>query len=391
MNVNRAVTAVLLALLASCHPAVAVAPRALTPVASLATHRVQSLVELDGNTYVFDDAGVTVVRAGAVVARDDFPASGQASTIAAPDGEGRWVMSALRRITPDGDTAMINEERLGLPVGVAWTVYGAGPTTVAMSARGLAVAGDGHHVSLFPPSDATSVAVARGRVALANGARLDVWDLAAGTSRSYPLANAHVAFVDADATTSRLVAWTPSRLAVEGNDGALHAIATPAPIAGAAASGKRLWVLADGHVSYLDPSATTLAPTTIGAARIDQIFGSPSGDVWTVAGGKLERYAIAAPTGDPTWAASVSPVFARVCAHCHLPDGSSGVDLSTPAEWHDERAEIKRRVVVARSMPPAGTAMSDDDRAAIAAWVDGTAPPFGGSDGQGRAPTVDAK
>jgi hypothetical protein len=46
------------------------------------------------------------------------------------------------------------------------------------------------------------------------------------------------------------------------------------------------------------------------------------------------------------------------------------LDLSTPAVWRDERAEIRRRVVVARSMPPAGTAISDADRAAIATWLD---------------------
>lgn len=370
--------ALVLVLVASCHEPVLPTPKILSAVATLDSRPVRSLVELDGNTYIFDDAGVTVVRAGAVVARDELATPAPASTIVAPDGEGRWVMSALWRITPDGTAAQINEERLGLTPGAAWRgVYGAGDTIVATSPKGFAVSSDGHHVALYPPTDATDIAVARGRVALAGAAKLDVWDLAAGTSRAYPIGGAHVVFVDAGGApaSSRLVAWTPSRLAVEAGDGALHAITSPTPIAAAVASGKRLWVLADGHVSYLDRGANALAPAAIGAMPIARIFGSPSGDVWVATGTgaaqHLERYAVEAPTGgDPAWSAQVAPVFARVCAHCHLPDGSSGVDLSTPGLWRTERDEIRKRVVVDRSMPPAGTAMSDGDRAAIAAWAD---------------------
>jgi cytochrome c5 len=125
-------------------------------------------------------------------------------------------------------------------------------------------------------------------------------------------------------------------------------------------------------------SSSALAPAAVGATRIDQIFGSPSGDVWAMVGGKLARYTIPMPApsggggagaGDAAWSAQIAPVFARVCAHCHLPDGTSGVDLSTAALWAGERAEIGKRVVVQKSMPPAGTAMTDADRATIAAWA----------------------
>ena len=229
----------LLAVLAACHPAPPVAPQALTTVATLDTRRVVGVVELAGNTYIFDDGGVSVLRAGAVVARDDFGAAQPPSTIAAPGGEGRWVMSALRRVTTDGDSALVEPERFGLPPDAAWTgVYGAGETTVATAPHTLAVATDGHHVALYPQVAASEVAVARGRVALAGVDHVDVWDLAAGTSRAYPTGAAHVAFVDAESAHPRLVVWTATRLALEGADGALHPMAAPTPIASAALPGR---------------------------------------------------------------------------------------------------------------------------------------------------------
>ena len=132
-------------------------------------------------------------------------------------------------------------------------------------------------------------------------------------------------------------------------------------------------------------------PTALDLSHAAGIFGSPSGDVWVASPGKLARYSAELPppgagagavAGAPpspggaiaavatSWQIHVAPVFARVCAHCHLPDGSSGVDLSTPAAWGDERAEIRKRVIATKTMPPAGTAMADADRAAIASWLD---------------------
>jgi hypothetical protein len=43
--------------------------------------------------------------------------------------------------------------------------------------------------------------------------------------------------------------------------------------------------------------------------------------------------------------------------------------LSTAEAWQSERAEIRDRVVKQRSMPPEGHALSEADRAAIAAWA----------------------
>jgi mono/diheme cytochrome c family protein len=47
------------------------------------------------------------------------------------------------------------------------------------------------------------------------------------------------------------------------------------------------------------------------------------------------------------------------------------VDLSTAAAWLEGRDEIGERVLRRRTMPPAGRPLSEDDRAAIAAWLRG--------------------
>jgi mono/diheme cytochrome c family protein len=103
---------------------------------------------------------------------------------------------------------------------------------------------------------------------------------------------------------------------------------------------------------------------------------SPSGDVWVLSEGTLDRFARddrdpGASTLGSTWASVIGPIFARSCSACHLPDGISGTDLSTASAWEGERPEIHERIVVKRSMPPAGHPLSDEDRAVIQRWLEG--------------------
>src|SRR6185369_5236889 len=104
------------------------------------------------------------------------------------------------------------------------------------------------------------------------------------------------------------------------------------------------------------------APTSATAAG--------DGSVWLLADGRPTRIVPArASAAEERWLADLRPVFDRACAACHRPDGKSGVDLSTAAAWLEARDEIRERVVVRRTMPPAGRALAEDDRAAIAAWM----------------------
>jgi mono/diheme cytochrome c family protein len=61
-------------------------------------------------------------------------------------------------------------------------------------------------------------------------------------------------------------------------------------------------------------------------------------------------------------------VYRRVCAKCHAPSGDA-IDLSTAAAWRDHRGDLRLRVVDTRTMPPAGTPISDADRQALATWL----------------------
>jgi hypothetical protein len=209
--------------------------------------------------------------------------------------------------------------------------------------------------------------VARDRIAIATEHAVEVWDLAHGTSQTYSVADGFVAFVDPDVPASRLVVRSGRTLWIE-RAGALHQIGPRAPYP-IVASGSRLWaILADGSLAVL--SNDRLVPTT--AKIIDgDMFASPTGDVWVRRRGApaaLQRFSLER-AADPQWQADVAPVFERVCAHCHLPGGDADVDLSTAAAWEQAREQIRRRVLVDRTMPPAGTTLGDSDRAALSRWL----------------------
>jgi mono/diheme cytochrome c family protein len=213
---------------------------------------------------------------------------------------------------------------------------------------------------------------------MASTTGVDVWDLTGGTAATYPILGARaIAFVD-PLGDSHLAVATEHEVLFESGGRLEPRLGSPTGHVEIAAAGKRLWALASTTRAQL---LEVIAPSSSGRFEagfraIDvqvpencRIFGSASGDVWLAAPGKLQRISIDRASDDPLWRAQVAPVFQRVCAHCHLPGGEAGIDLSTPAAWQTERAELVRRVLVTRTMPPAGTELSDSDRAAVAAWL----------------------
>jgi mono/diheme cytochrome c family protein len=72
------------------------------------------------------------------------------------------------------------------------------------------------------------------------------------------------------------------------------------------------------------------------------------------------------------WQKTVLPTFTRLCSLCHLPGGTSGIDLSTYPTWASRRALINQRVLVGKPtpMPPSGAGkLTADEQAALQAWV----------------------
>ncbi len=74
--------------------------------------------------------------------------------------------------------------------------------------------------------------------------------------------------------------------------------------------------------------------------------------------------------GDAKWEHTIRPLFTRVCSECHMRDGEAGLDLASAAAWKRRRVDVRRAVVVDKTMPPSGRPFSDADREAVRAWID---------------------
>ncbi len=373
---------VVVAGVAACSHA-AVAPPRHVAASELATPQPRAmLVEVGDTTFVLGQAAVEVYRNGTLLARGECTPPckfSSAAAIAAPTGEGRWAVAI------DGDRVVHvlqsgELEDVGARFGLTAPpreLAGAARTFAAIDDRGVAVSADGVHVARVPSPGALDVAAARGRIAVAFADRIESWDLATMTATSYPLLGAHVGFLDAERDGARLVAWTDAQVAVEraGKPGGLDRLALPAPPARVAVSGARLWIVAGNRGYVMESSSPVLVATDLPVPAAGTVVaGSPTGGVWLTGAHGVARYSPDQPTDDPTWQQQVQPVFARVCAHCHLPGGAAGIDLSTPASWVAERDELRRRVLVTATMPPAGTTLGETDRHAVEAWLGAAKP-----------------
>jgi hypothetical protein len=367
-------------------------------------------VEQGDALYLFARDRVVVERGGVPAATAAAPDGGWAEAVAIPalersetrggdpdgsaggardsairgiDDAGTWVVGrtaagALWRVTATGDLEPIHD-RLGLPPGAH--AIAASPTTVAIALDdGLAILRDRRHLARFPGDPApvasaprASVALAAGtdRIAIHRGDAIEVWSLADQRRVTYAVPGAIAAAFTGD-RDDQLVVATPRALYVE-RAGRLRRIAVPAEIQGLAAAGSRLWVATAGGIALLDAGA--LVPTAVHAAAADHLFGLAGGDLVIAARDATTRLSVAASDDEVRWRASVEPVVRRVCSRCHHPGGSGRIDLSTAAAWHAERSELIRRVVDARTMPPAGTDLDDADRRALAGWLLGHAAP----------------
>jgi len=357
----------LLVLLAACSGAARPpsAPAAATRLPADAGE-VVAIDEVGDATIILDRKRAFVVRGGALAASVPAPHGWRAgATIAALDGEGAWAVGVsgdgrLYRITLAGELEDITDR---FAVADVRAVAAAGTTTAFALPDGVAVSGDGIHELRAHTAPPDAVAASRGRVALLGAHGVDVWDLAKQEARTYPVAAKAVAFVG-----GRLAVATSTAVYVE-DRGALREL----PIHGAqiAAAGARLWIAADGLYAL---DGTTLRRTTVDVPREARLFASPGGDAFLATAGTVSRVSIDTATDDPSWRAGVAPVFARVCAHCHLPGGDAGIDLSTAASWRADHDELVRRVLVTHTMPPAGTDLSPADRDALARWLTSSPP-----------------
>ena len=155
----------------------------------------------------------------------------------------------------------------------------------------------------------------------------------------------------------------------ERGDLALRFETSGTAIHGLAASAARLWFAAGAELGTIEGGLVretlglSLAPTA-------RLLGSPSGDVWALIGDRTLLRFSAEDGVESGWDETIAPVFQRSCSACHLPGGSAGLDLSTREAWAANRAPIRERVIVDRSMPPAGHVLAATDREAIGRWLE---------------------
>jgi Cytochrome C oxidase, cbb3-type, subunit III len=366
--------ALAIAVMAACaHPQ---ATLSLTPGPSFADVRAEQIVEQGDLAYVFGHDRITIARGGLATNVVSITCGNacpdrvwtSAASIPALDGDGRWIVATrydgtLWRVTMSGELESIGDRfRAGDKV---MQVDSAGPTIALALAGATGITTDGVHVARYPITG--ELAVARDRLAVATEHATELWDLAKNTRLTFPVTG-HPAFLDGTSPEPRLVVMQPDALWYA-RGGVLHRVSVPAHYA-AVVAGAQLW-LRDGNALYVmldDVLRKTDAQLTATDA-VDTLLGSPSGDVWLGAKSGVRRFSLARTIDDSKWTAQVQPVFAHVCAHCHLPGGSADVDLSSAATWTSEHDELVRRVIVTRTMPPAGTSLSDSDRAALAAWL----------------------
>ncbi len=238
----------------------------------------------------------------------------------------------------------------------------------------IAVA-DGASVTRYATGPLASFAGGGGRAAL-GGDPLRIFDAAGKRVSSFAVPDAsspagpgRAAFV-AVTPAGKLFVATPDAIWAEDARGDLR-VRFEAPgmtLHGLVASGERVWFAEGPELGVIEGSR--VRETT--GARVSpaaQLAGSPSGDVWTLTGGALARFAVDGDAG-PDWDAAIAPVFHRACESCHGKGGEAGVTLATREAWEKRRDKIRKRVFIDRDMPPPGRPLSDADRAAIRSFIE---------------------
>ena len=335
---------------------------------------VQAVADAAGVTVIFADTGATILSSGAVLnvdhSRTDWV---DAAVMPAAGGRSEKIVG----LSADGRLFELKDRSRFEDVSPRY-----GMETQAV--RGVAALGNG----LFGFLLQQQIAVADGN----NVARYDspnYVELLGGGGSGLALDNAGALFFDPVHRQARRYALPGIRHGALGSDGRVYA-STARAVYAAAPSGD-LSLIYDSQASGIGELVrsrdtvwftdgrelgivgndrifeTSAAPTAVDA----KLAPSANGDVWAISGGVLRRFSRVASTASRTalWAVSIAPIFARVCAGCHEPEGVAGVDLSTVDAWESERGEIRQRVLEARTMPPQGHELADAERAAIAAWL----------------------
>ncbi len=343
---------------------------------------VRAVAETGEVVCVFADDGATVLVSQTPVSTDRSVTGWKSAAVLAPPGaqsqvlgvDGQGHVHVLRGQRSFDDVSDLFGLR-GKPVSVV-TALPSG--AVLFAAREGVILADGGRVTSFMSPRFTELAPHGSGFLGREDGGVYLFDLPSRGGRKYSLPGVtHVA------STPRgdVVVTTNNAVYALGSDGALALLyaADGDTLHGLAASGDTIW-FADGEELGVVEQGRVRETAGVHIPKDAELSSSPRGDVWVMGGGALTRYSSAAATSPSTngtvtkagdlWRDSLSAVFARSCSSCHLPSGSSGVNLSSFDRWQAQKADIHERVVVKKEMPPQGHTLSDADRAAIKAFTE---------------------
>lgn len=341
--------------------------------------QVAAVSELGSDTLVLSDQGALLFTSGVLLAQDGNIKTwgSSAGVIPAGDLAGEWqaAVSTDGRVFRLRNRAVMEDvsDRYGLKGTPVREVVGLGKGRTAFALTGVLAVANGKEVKRYD-GVYSGVVGANGRLATPGPDGVRVLEPESGALDFYPLPGARAAAFD---PMGRLVAATAEGLYQqgEGEDRSLKQIyqASGAEIRSLTGTPTGVWVVIGDTASLLQGGMLKMGPPGM-VAQGARLYGTPTGDVWALGGSKLVRLAEQGEGGadEDIWKKNVLPIFTRLCALCHLPGGSAGIDYSTYKSWANNRALIQKRVVEGKPspMPPAGAGMlTVDEMAALTDWL----------------------
>ena len=343
--------------------------------------RVTTVAEAGDDVAVFSERGVFLWQSGSTAGSDSSVVSWRsAAAVPALGFPGRWLLGVdgdgrVYRLH-NGATFGLEEvtARYALTAKPVREVAALGTGQVAFALSDKLALTDGTTLKLYE-LPLRNLVGGGGRLASHDEAGVRLLDPKSGELHQLPLPGV---LGTAFAPDGQLWAATADTLYYE-KAGALvaaHRFAPPQVVTALAGAGRGIWIgladslalLRDGQL-LLPAVSPLLSPGT-------RLLGSPSGDVFTIAGGdgQLDRYGQESGGGrDLTlWQKTLVPIFTRLCQGCHLPAGSAHIDMSTYSSWANLRTQIQIRVVDRKPspMPPASAGtLTPDELAAVQAWT----------------------
>ncbi len=341
--------------------------------------KIEAVVEGAGEAILFGDKGATVMAAGAVrTIVQGVTAWTTATTLPASDGSGgTWVVG----VSADGNLLRVRSTglfediggRYGLSTDVVRSVAAIDDKTIAFGVEGGIAIADGTEVKRFTGPAHGRITAGRGRVAWLEGNDVHAWNVTATANahRVFTVNGARAVAIDAE---GQLVVTAGRALWLENATSLALRWTADVELGSMTTAGSRVWITAGAELAVVDGEA--LARSVGAKLPADaRLYGASTGEVWILAPQATENpvrkvSGTAASEAIADWEQTMKPLYARVCSACHAPGGTAGTDLSSYQAWIGTRAEIEKRVVIDKTMPPRTKPFSEEEREQIRLWLE---------------------